>query len=761
MPESTTNDHTETGNRRKKTADSILTSEVVPGILTSEDIEAVIETRHRDPFQVLGMHKIKDGRRTRIMVRAFIPDSVDMFVINKSSGLATRMTNLHPDGFFEAVCDEMEVFPYMLQSVYSNGMVTQFHDSYSFLPLFTEFDLHLIGEGNHHRLFEKLGSHFKIVNGIGGIHFAVWAPNASRVSVIGDFNMWDGRKHVMRCLGTSGVFEIFIPGLGMKESYKYEVRSHDGALQEKTDPFGRRFEVRPRTGTITYDIEGYEWQDEEWMTARAADTHLEKPMSVYEVHLGSFMRVVEEGNRFLTYREMAERFVAYVKDMGYTHVEFLPVLEHPYDLSWGYQVTGYYAPTSRHGSPKAFMHLVDTLHKENIGVILDWVPAHFPKDWHGLGSFDGTHLFEHADPRQGEHKDWDTYIFNFGRNEVRNFLISNALFWCEKYHIDGLRVDAVASMLYLDYSRKADEWVPNRYGGRENLEAIEFLKYLNAVIHQYHPGVVTIAEESTAWPRVTGSLEEGGLGFDYKWNMGWMHDTLDYFASDPLYRKFNHKNVTFPLLYAWSENYCNVFSHDEVVHMKGSMIRKMPGDVWERFANLRLLYAYMYTMPGKKLLFMGADMAQWNEWNCNQSLDWNLLDYESHRKLNDYVRYLNQIYRDEKSLHEKDHSPDGFRWIRFDDSDTGVISYLRFANDPKDHLVCVMNMTPVTRYNYRVGVPEHRPYRELLNSDAEMFWGSNVGNYGGYWSDPIPKDGQHSSLNMTLPPLSALVFKPA
>lgn len=624
----------------------------------------------------------------------------------------------------------------------------------------TDLDIHLIREGTHYKNYEKLGAHLREIDGVKGVHFVVWAPNAKRVSVVGSFNNWDPKKHKMHLLGDSGLWEIFVPNIGEGELYKFEIVSkYHGYREQKVDPFAFFFEVRPKSAAIIYDIENkHIWQDHEWMEMRRRKDWLESPISTYEVHLGSWMRVPEE-NRFLTYRELAQKLIPYVKALGFTHIELLPVTEHPFDGSWGYQTIGYFAPTSRFGRPEDFMYFIDECHQNGIGVIMDWVPAHFPTDAHGLGFFDGTCLYEHEDPRKGVHKDWGTLIFNYGRNEVSNYLISNALFWLDKYHIDGLRVDAVASMLYLDYSRKEGEWVPNIYGGNENLEAIDFLKKFNEVVHQYHPGVLTIAEESTAWPSVSRPTYLGGLGFSMKWNMGWMHDTLGYFSKDPIYRKYHTNNITFSMLYAFTENFILPFSHDEVVHMKGSMLSKMPGDVWQKFANLRALYGYMYGHPGKKLMFMGSEFGQWREWNHDESLDWHLLEYEPHRALQKFVTDLNHIYRNEPSLFEIDFEWHGFEWIDFRDSENSVIAFIRKAKNPEDFLVFVLNLTPVPRYGYRIGVPKGGFYREILNSDSSIYWGSNIGNYGGVHTDDIPFHERPYSLNLTLPPLSVIILK--
>ncbi|HWR59092.1 MAG TPA: 1,4-alpha-glucan branching protein GlgB [Thermodesulfovibrionales bacterium] len=625
----------------------------------------------------------------------------------------------------------------------------------------TEFDLHLMGEGSHYKKYEKLGSHVMEIDGVRGVHFAVWAPNAKKVSVIGDFNNWNAGTHPMYSLGQSGIWEIFVPGIGEGSRYKFEIRSKlNKHIAQKADPFAFYFELRPKSASVVYDIDGYQWDDGDWMERRPGINWLEAPIAIYEVHLGSWMRMPEEGDRWLTYSELGDKLIPYVKDLGYTHIELLPITEHPLDASWGYQTLGYFAPTSRFGEPKDFMRFVDRCHQEGIGVLLDWVPAHFPADGHGLGFFDGTCLYEHEDSRKGFHPDWGTMIFNYGRNEVRNFLISNALFWFERYHLDGLRVDAVASMLYLDYSRRQGEWIPNIFGGRENLEAIDLIKKFNEVSHQYHPGILTVAEESTAWPNVSRPTYLGGLGFSMKWNMGWMNDTLVYFSKDPVYRKYHHNNLTFSLLYAFTENFVLPLSHDEVVHGKRSLLDKMPGDMWQKFANLRTLYGLMYGHPGKKLLFMGSEFGQWDEWNSEKSLDWHLLKFEPHEGLQRFVRDLNSIYRSEPSLYEIDFDYKGFEWIDFHDVEGGVISFLRRAKDYDDFTLFIFNFTPVPRTNYRIGVPVSGLYIERLNSDSGYYWGSNMGNAGGVYAEDIPFQHHAHSISVTLPPLSMVIFKP-
>ena len=624
----------------------------------------------------------------------------------------------------------------------------------------TEYDLYLFGEGNHTRIYDKLGAHPLTIDGVAGVHFAVWAPNAQRVSVVGDFNNWDGRKHPMLLLGASGVWDVLVPSAHEGQRYKFEIHTRQGALALKADPYGAAFELAPATAAIIC-TPSFDWQDEEWMNMRASrGSWFDKPMATYEVHLGSWARIPEEGDRYLTYDELARRLVPYVKEMGYTHIELLPVMEHPFSGSWGYQVTGFYAPTSRFGTPRQFKAFVDECHRNGIGVILDWVPGHFPKDAWALARFDGTALYEHADPRQGEHRDWGTLIFNYGRNEVRNFLLANALYWLEEYHIDGLRVDAVASMLYLDYSRKEGEWVPNRFGGRENLEAIEFLRQLNTLTHAEHPGSITIAEESTSWPSVSRPTYVGGLGFTFKWNMGWMNDMLEYIKQDPIHRRWHHRHITFSLLYAFSENFILPFSHDEVVHGKGSMFGKVPGDNWQKAATLRALYGYMYSHPGKKLTFMGCEFGQVREWNYDQSLDWHLLDEPLHGGLKQFIADLNAAYCAEPALHQLDFDPHGFEWIDCNDNENSVVSFLRRGKGGET-LVALVNFTPVPRDGYRIGVPFAGPYLEVINSDSNVYGGSNLGNQGMVTTEPLPSHGHEQSLRLNLPPLGFLLLKPS
>ena len=739
-----------------------------------EQIKLIVNANHWDPFQVLGNHIIEKEGRKAVAIRTFLPEVEKAWIIqakSKEQGAkdkiseeekTNQMRKIHMAGFFEAIFnDKKEVFPYRIRIKSRDGIISEFDDPYSFMPVLTDFDIHLIGEGSHYKTYEKLGSHVMEINGIRGVHFAVWAPNARRISVIGDFNKWDGRRHPMRVLGSSGIWEIFIPGFKEGEIYKFEIKSKiNKYMLIKADPYAFNFELRPRSASVVYDINKYQWNDSVWMEMRPKKDWFKSPISMYEVHLGSWMRLPEEGNRWLTYRETADRLIGYVKEMGYTHIELLPVTEHPFDASWGYQTLGYFAPTSRYGTPEDFMYFVDRCHQNSIGVILDWAPAHFPTDGHGLGFFDGTCLYEHEDPKKGFHPDWGTKIFNYGRKEVRNFLLSNALFWFEKYHIDGLRVDAVASMIYLDYSRNEGEWIPNIFGGRENIEAIDFIKKLNEIAHQYHPGILTIAEESTAWPSVSRPTYLGGLGFSLKWNMGWMNDTLEYFSKDPVHRKYHHNNLTFSLLYAFTENFILVLSHDEVVHGKRSMLSKMPGDMWQKFANLRLLYGFMFSHPGKKLLFMGGEFGQWDEWSHDKSIDLHLLNSMPHRRLQKFVMDLNHIYQSEPAFYEIDFSYQGFEWIDFRDTENSIISFMRKAKDPDNFLVIVCNFTPVPRIGYKIGVPEISFYKEILNSDSQLYWGGNMGNAGGINADEIPWHGRPYSINITLPPLSVLIFKP-
>ncbi len=732
-----------------------------------EEIDLILRGEHSDPFHVLGLHPLQVEGQAAIVIRAFLPEAVKAWVIRvpereRGASGVSPLERVHPDGFFEAILrGETQIFPYRLRAQDARGQEWESEDPYRFPPVLSDFDLHLLAEGTHFKAYEKLGAHPTEVAGVRGVVFSLWAPNARRVSVVGDFNHWDGRRHPMRVRGGTGIWELFLPGLVVGELYKYEIKSREGNLLAlKADPYAFYSELRPKTGSIVHDITRTTWHDQHWMEQRARRQALDTPIAIYEVHLGSWRRVPGENHRMLTYRELAERLVDYVREMGFTHLELLPVMEHPLDESWGYQTTGYFAPTSRYGTPEDFMAFVDTCHQRGVGVILDWAPAHFPSDAHGLAYFDGTHLYEHDDPRRREHPDWGTRIFNYERKEVRNFLWSSGLFWLEKYHLDGLRVDAVASMLYLDYSRQPGEWIPNPYGGHEDLEAIEFIKKFNELAHQHHPGVLTIAEESTAWPGVSRPTYLGGLGFSLKWNLGWMHDTLLYFSKDSIHRKYHHNDLTFSLLYAFNENFASVLSHDEVVHGKRSLLSKMPGDDWQRFANLRALYAYLYGHPGKKLLFMGGEFGQWREWDSKASLDWHLLEFEPHRKLQQLVADLNRLYRKEPALYEVDFEHTGFEWIDFQDVDNSVIAFIRCARVRDDYLIFVCNFTPVPRNGYRLGVPEAKFYREVLNTDVTRYGGSGVANEPGRQAIALSWHNQPCSLDLTLPPLSVVVLKP-
>ena len=722
--------------------------------MTNAEIQAIAGGYHGDPFRVLGPHVVgaKD-KPPAWVVRAFLPQATAAAVV--LDGLVQPMRKLHADGLFVAAF-EGQPRGYRLKLTLHDGAEAEIEDPYRFPPLLSEFELHLHSEGTLYESYNTLGAHLVEVEGVAGVRFAVWAPNAEVVSVVGDFNDWDTRRHPMR-LRTGGVWEILLPGLGEGVHYKYFIRSRQKGYRElKADPHGFRCEVPPQSASIVARLDAHEWGDQAWMESRAKRNLLDEPVSIYEVHLESWLRGPR--GETLTYLEIAPKLVAYVTRLGYTHIEFLPLTEHPYSGSWGYQTVGYFAPASRFGPPQDLMDLVDQCHRAGIGVILDWVPAHFPKDAHGLAFFDGTALYEHADPRRGEHKEWGTLIFNYGRNEVRGFLISSALFWLNRYHIDGLRVDAVASMLYLDYSRKPGEWVPNQYGGNENLEAIGFLRKFNELTHHV-PGAVTIAEESTSFPGVSRPVYLGGLGFTMKWNMGWMHDMLDYFSTPPVHRKFLHKNITFSLLYAFTENFLLPISHDEVVHGKRSLLSKMPGDEWQRFANVRAFLAYMYAHPGKKLLFMGSDIGQYEEWNHEGSVRWELLEFDYHRKLQELVRALNALYRSHPAIYQVDFHHTGFEWVDFHDVDSSIIAFLRLARDPQDFLLFCCNFTPVPRTNYRFGVPAEGFYEEVLNTDSETFGGSNLGNFGGVASRPQPCHGRDHSISITLPPLAVVAFR--
>ncbi len=729
---------------------------------TSDHMTRLINGESWNPSEFLGLHRTGTHDAEAFVVRVFAPEATGVRIIPAAVGSKPiPMTRTHESGLFEAPLQvSTETTAYRVHMTDSQGTVTERHDPYAFPLMISDHDLHLFSQGRLYKAYDLLGAHLRTVHGISGVHFVVWAPNAKRVSVIGEFNQWDGRLHPMNSRGATGLWELFIPDLPQGTLYKYELLAHNQTTPLlKADPYAFAGERRPRTASVVHDLSTYRWGDHDWMDARSHADPLTAPLSIYEVHLGSWMRVPEEDGRWLTYRELADKLIHYVKHMGYTHIELMPITEHPFDGSWGYQATGYFAATSRYGSPDDFMAFIDTAHQAGIGVLIDWAPAHFPDDAHGLALFDGTHLYDHEDPRLGYHPEWNSRIFNYGRVEVANFLLNSALFWLDKYHLDGLRVDAVASMLYRDYSRKAGEWIPNQFGGNENLEAVAFLKELNILVHKEHPGAITIAEESTSWPGVSKPTYTGGLGFTFKWNMGWMHDMLDYFERDPIHRKHHQNQITFGLLYAFHENFVLVLSHDEVVHGKKSLLDKMPGDLWQRFANLRALYGYMYGHPGKIMLFMGGEFGQWLEWNHDGSLQWHLCQDEPHLGLQRFVRDLNWLYRSEPALYEVDYDWTGFQWIDIHDTENSVISFIRKAKDPNKQIICVCNFTPIPRHGYRIGVPTAGWYRELLNSDAHMYGGSNLGNSGGLAAEPIPSHGLTHSIALTLPPLSVLYFK--
>ncbi len=729
-------------------------------VLTQEELRSLVEVKSRSPHQLLGMHPLGDGGG--LVARALQPQAakVELEPVLEKDKPSLKLKRIPKTDLFEAATHEANrVYAYDLVITDQTGQVRRTRDPYSFLPTLGEGDLYLFGKGDERRIYDKLGAQLRTVDGVPGASFAVWAPNAQRISVVGDFNDWDGRVHQMRSLGPSGVWEIFIPGAGEGAHYKYEVRNQHGQIVLKTDPFGFFFEIPPKNAAIVWDNRKFQWTDDSWLAQRRQRDALRSPLSIYEVHLGSW-RKKTMGESF-SYRELAGPLVQYVKDMGFTHVEFLPVAEHAFYPSWGYQVTGFYAPTSRYGTPDDFQFLVNALHNAGIGVIIDWVPAHFPRDDWALARFDGSALFEHEDPRKGAHQDWGTLIFNYGRHEVRNFLVANALFWCDRFHVDGLRVDAVASMLYLDYSRKEGEWIPNQFGGRENLEAIDFLRAFNHITHTEFPGVVTIAEESTAWPQVTRPPYLGGLGFSFKWNMGWMHDTLGYFSKEPVHRKYHQNDLTFAMLYHHHENFILPLSHDEVVHGKGSLLGRMPGDDWRRFANLRALLGYQWCFPGKMLLFMGGEFGQSHEWNANGELDWWLLEAGPyHKALQRFVRDLNKLYLAQPALWQADYDLSGFYWLDCSDSENSVLSFVRQDAQATRPLAVLLNLTPVVRYHYRLGLPRHGKWREVLNSDSGIYGGSNVGNLGGVQAIEHKCHNQPYSAEFTLPPLSLTVFQP-
>ncbi len=712
------------------------------------EMERIAQATHHDPASILG----RRAGSSATYILFYAPDTVTLHL----NDLDTTVERIPGSDFF--IYDgSLDALPehYSLHRVDQHNQHHDYYDPYSFAVQISDYDLHLFSEGRHFHIYNILGGHIREIDGISGVHFATWAPSAERVSVIGDFNGWDGRCHPMNSRGGNGVWELFIPGLVERTLYKFEIRNRDsGEIQSKTDPYAQQMEMRPRTASVISASSRYEWQDAQWLRQRSDHDWLHTPMSIYECHLGSWQR--DEHNQFLNYRELAHRLVAYLQETGFTHIELMPITEHPLDASWGYQTTGYFAPTRRFGNADDFRYFVDHCHRHGIGVLLDWVPAHFPKDEHGLARFDGSALYEHEDPRRGEHRDWGTLIYNYGRNEVKNFLIANALFWIEAFHIDGLRVDAVASMLYLDYSREENDWIPNQHGGNENLEAIAFMRELNSATHERHPGTVIMAEESTAWPQVTRPVDIGGLGFSMKWNMGWMHDTLSYMSRDPVHRHYHHDKLTFGLLYLFSENFILPFSHDEVVHGKGSMLNKMPGDEWQRFANLRLLYTYMFTYPGKKLLFMGCEFAQGDEWNHDQGLAWELLQYPLHSGIKQLVGDLNRLYRAQPALYHYDFDHEGFEWISCNDTDQSVLAYLR--KDEHETIIVILNFTPVVRHNYRIGVPAAGEYEVLLNSDSYHYAGSNAGSDATLIANSSRWMERPASLALELPPLAALVL---
>ncbi len=744
-------------------------------------LKRIQEGRHHDPFEVLGIHstgKATDTSTDKVVriVRVFVPHAEEVELTFGFSGKKpkyTPMKRISGSDIFELTVPAKAKLEKHISLHWREKGTGYWHDTiypYTFEPQLGDVDLHLFAEGKHHHAYRFMGAHLKTVDGIDGCLFSVWAPNVQRVSVVGDFNGWDGRCHAMRSRGGAGIWEIFIPGLQPGDNYKYEILSQHNEILTKTDPYARAMALRPDTTSKIVAENNYGWKDTGWMEQRTRFDWQHQPISIYECHAGSWQRAcmehegrdcddVHDSHDFLNWRELAKRLIPYLRELGYTHVELLPIAEHPLDQSWGYQVTGFFAPTSRFGSPDDFRYFIDRCHQENIGVFIDWVPAHFPKDEFALARFTGEALYEHADPRQGEHQDWGTLIFNYGRNEVRNFLITNAVYWLEEFHIDGLRVDAVASMLYLNYSRKEGEWIPNQFGGSENLEAIRFLRDMNTTVLGLHPGAVTMAEESTAWPMVSRPVELGGLGFSMKWNMGWMNDNLSYIENDPVHRQFHHDQLTFSQIYSYSENFILPLSHDEVVHGKRSLISKMPGDYWQKFANLRLFYAWQYAHPGKKLLFMGCEFAQWSEWNESAALDWALLDVEQHQGVKHLVSDLNHQYRQESALHQLDFSQDGFQWIDCHDSSQSVLSFVRWSEDRSEHVVCVLNFTPMVRHDYRIGVPGGSPYQEILNTDSTFYGGSNQGNGGLIQLEDKPWSGFEQSITLTLPPLGALFLK--
>ena len=733
-------------------------------ILDEMAIEAVITGNHTNPHEVLGMH-ILDGNA---FICVYMPNAANVEVISESKkGTYYLMNKKDERGIFTLVFENQpEVFQYKLRITTNTGNTYETYDPYSFWPTISDYDLYLFNQGNHHRIYERLGAHIREIDGVYGASFCVWAPKAKRVSVVGEFNQWDGRRHQMRMMGSSGVWEVFIPGIKKNDIYKYEIKTPFDQIYLKADPYAFYAEKPPETASRVYDLENYTWSDHTWLEKRQKSDTSDKPVNIYEVHLSSWQQEPdsdpdsETGFKPLSYIQLAERLIPYAKKMGYTHLELLPVMEHPYDGSWGYQVTGYYSVTARYGTPEEFKSFVNTCHQNGLGVILDWVPAHFPKDGHGLARFDGTAIYEHEDIRQGEHQEWGTHIFNYGRNEVRNFLVSNALYWFDMYHVDGLRVDAVAFMLYLDYCRNEGEWIPNKYGGRENLEAIEMLHQLNTIVYKYHPNVLMIAEESTSWPMVTKPVYDGGLGFSHKWSMGWMNDFLKYMSLDFICRKYHQNLITFSSMYAWSENFILVLSHDEVVHGKCSLLNRMPGDYWQKFAGLRAALGFFMGHPGKKLMFMGGEYGQFIEWKYKESLDWHLLDYPMHKKIHEYSRDLNNLYISEPAMHEVDFSSEGFEWIDCNDNENSIVSFIRKGKDWRDMLIFVCNFTPATHENYRIGAPIDTTYEEVFNSDKEEYGGSGVYNKGIILADKIPYHQKPCSIVLRIPPLAFMVLRP-
>lgn len=717
------------------------------------EVEALASGRHNNPHHILGMHECIDD----VYINAYLPDAKVVTAIDSATDKKYTLVSDRVPGFYSVVIKNKKSFDYVLDVKFDNGEEITYIDPYIFEPVLDPIDISLFNEGEHYKIYEKMGAHVMTVDGVDGVLFSVWAPNAERVSVVGNFNNWDGRRHPMRKLDYSGIFELFIPGKYIGEIYKYEIYAKSGNVFMKSDPYAFSSEVRPANASRIVDL-SYKWKDSKWMAEREKTNLLEKPISIYEMHLGAWKKP-EDGREFYSYRDLAVKLADYLIMMNYNYVELMPIMEHPFDPSWGYQVTGYYAPTSRYGQPTDFMYFVDYLHSKGIGVIIDWVPAHFPKDEHGLGRFDGTCLYEHEDPRRGEHPHWGTYIFNYGRNEVKNFLVANALYWAEKYHVDGIRMDAVASMLYLDYGRNGGQWLPNKYGGNENLEAIDFIKELNGKMHELHKGVMMIAEESTAWPMMTHSVEEGGLGFDFKWNMGWMNDFLGYIKLDPLYRKYHHNQLTFSMVYEYSEKFMLVLSHDEVVHEKGSMISKMPGGYEDKFSNLRVAYGYMATHPGKKLLFMGQEIAQFAEFNEGQEVDWSLFEFDAHVFMQGYVKELNNLYKTEPALYELDGNPDGFEWINCNSANTSLLSYIRRGKKETDTLVVICNFTPIEHKAYKLGVPLGGRWQEIFSSDSSKYGGEGRNNKVAKQAKKEECDGQDHYISVNVPPLSIAVFK--